>query len=304
MLKGKLKLWLLAPAIALSISVIKPAFSGGIPVIDGSLIAQANAEVAKLVEVYNRLTSIYNAINEVKKSVNIVEDTIRTYTQHPSQFLGQILFPYIKGEIRNIDWEYNRTSNNTWNAYGNLSSSSIMNKVSDIDSPVIVSLDDKGNPIITTATGKKVDVDNGKLETYISGILTSPDPVEFSKLEGIFKDKKDDEVKRAIMSMRAKKSEVRAILLDSYLSLKKVETYKNAVDSISKRIANGVDAGEMEKLRAQLIALDAMINSEIAKQVANQNKLQAIVGSNNIAYEEAQRINLLKAYEAVKNKKK
>jgi flagellin-like hook-associated protein FlgL len=293
MLKGKLKLWLLAPAIALSISVIKPAFSGGIPVIDGSLIAQVATEIAKLGEVYNRLVSVYNAINNVKNSVDNVENTIRTYTQYRSDFiLGQIL-PYIKGEVNKTDGAYNSISTATWNDYGRLDSNSIMSRVSGIDSPVIVSSD--GN--ITTATGRVLD--SGKLETYISGILTSPDPVEVSKLE---KSLTDTESKRAIMSIKAKKSEIRSILLDSYLSLKKVEAYKNAVDAISKKVANGVDAGEMEKLRAQLIALDAMINSEIAKQVANQNKLQAIVGSNNIAYEEVQRINLLKAYEAVKKK--
>ncbi len=293
MFKGKLKLWLLAPAIALSLSVVKPAFSGGIPVIDGSLIAQVATEISKLVEVYNKLVDIYKAINDVKKSVDDVENTIRTYTKDPSSFIiGQIL-PYIKGEVNRTDAAYNSISTATWNNYGKLDSNSIMSRVSGIDSPVIVSSD--GN--ITTATGRVLD--SGKLEAYISGILTSPDPVEISKLEGSLTD---PESKRAIMSMRAKKSEVRAILLDSYLSLKKVEAYKKAVDDISKKVANGVDAGEMEKLRAQLIALDAMINSEIARQVANQNKLQAIVGSNNISYEEVQRINLLKAYEAVKKK--
>ncbi|MGC8928906.1 MAG: hypothetical protein ACP5QK_13425, partial [Myxococcota bacterium] len=142
-------------------------------------------------------------------------------------------------------------------------------------------------------------LDSGKLETYISGILTSPDPVEVSKLE---KSLTDTESKRSIMSMKAKKSEIRSALLDYYNSQKKINFYKQQIDKLSGMVAGGAMAGDMKKYEAEIIALNALINAEVARQFANINKIQAIVGSNNISYEEVQRINLLKAYEAVKKK--
>jgi hypothetical protein len=286
MLKDKLKLWLLAPAIAISISVIKPAFSGVMVVYDPSVYGQVVQNLKTAVQIYNQLRQ--------------VEQTLKDYTKNPSLFISNIM-SYLNSEINRYNSIQNGMARNSWNEYGRLDSGSVVNVVRSIDSPVIVSIDKNGNPILTTASGKQVGAT--ELQYYVDGILTTPDSKELVDIERKFGS--DPEVKRSVMSIRAKKSEFRSILEDTYMSQMRIKTYEKKIDEIvSKMSAGGVDAGEMEKLKAQLIALNSKINAEIARQVANQNKIQAIVASNNISYEEVQRANLLRAYEAVKGNKR
>jgi len=290
MLKGKLKLWLLAPAIAISLSVIKPAsalFGGG----GGVVIVHDPTTFAKVVENLNTAVQIYNQLKQVDR-------TLRNYTIDKSTFIIGII-NYLASEINRYYQIQTGMARNSWNNYGKLDSGSVVNVVGSIDSPVIVSVDKNGNPNLTTASGKPVGAT--QLQYYVDGILTTPDSKELVDIERKFGS--DPEVKRSVMSIRAKKSEFRSILEDTYMSQMRIKTYEMKIDEIvSKMSAGGVDAGEMEKLKAQLIALNSKINAEVARQVANQNKIQAIVASNNIAYEEVQRANLLKAYEAVKKK--
>ena len=288
MLKGKLKLWLLAPAIAISLSVIKPAsalFGGG----GGVVIVHDPTTFAKVVENLNTAVQIYNQLKQVDR-------TLRNYTIDKSTFIIGII-NYLASEINRYYQIQTGMARNSWNNYGKLDSGSVVNVVRSIDSPIVVNSDGS----LTTASGKQVGAT--ELQYYVDGILTTPDSKELVDIERKFGS--DPEVKRSVMSIRAKKSEFRSILEDTYMSQMRIKTYEMKIDEIvSKMSAGGVDAGEMEKLKAQLIALNSKINAEVARQVANQNKIQAIVASNNISYEEVQRANLLKAYEAVKGNKK
>jgi hypothetical protein len=282
MLKGKLKLWLLAPAIAISISVIKPAFSGAMIVYDPSVYGQVVQNLKTAMQIYNQLRQ--------------VDRTLRNYTIDKSAFIIDII-NYLASEINRYYQIQTGMARNSWNNYGKLDSGSVVNVVRSIDSPIVVNSDGS----LTTTSGKQVGAT--ELQYYVDGILTTPDSKELVDIERKFGS--DPEVKRSVMSIRAKKSEFRSILEDTYMSQMRIKTYEKKIDEIvSKMSAGGVDAGEMEKLKAQLIALNSKINAEVARQVANQNKIQAIVASNNIAYEEVQRANLLKAYEAVKGNKK
>jgi hypothetical protein len=282
MFKDKLKLWLLAPAIAISISVIKPAFSGAMVVYDPSVYGQVVQNLKTAMQIYSQLKQ--------------VDQTLRDYTKNPSIFISNIM-SYLNSEINRYNSIQNGMARNSWNDYGRLDSGSIVNVVRSIDSPIVVNSDGS----LTTTSGKQVGAT--ELQYYVDGILTTPDSKELVDIERKFSS--DPEVKRSVMSIRAKKSEFRSILEDTYMSQMRIKTYEKKIDEIvGKMSAGGVDAGEMEKLKAQLIALNSKINAEVARQVANQNKIQAIVASNNISYEEVQRANLLKAYEAVKGNKK
>jgi small nuclear ribonucleoprotein (snRNP)-like protein len=262
-------------------------------------ISKTVSAVNQTVQIIGQLQQTDNyirtALNNAVKQVII---TLQRYTAEPNTIVGTMVKD-IENTIRSYDYDYRRVSYRIWNDYG-LNSSSVMSRVSGIDSPVIVSSDNNGNSIITTATERR-ELSPQELETYITGILTSPDSVELSKLE---KSLADTESKRTIMSIKAKKSEIRSALLDYYNSQKKINFYKQQIDKLSNLVARGAMAGDMKKYEAEIIALNALINAEVARQFANINKIQAVVASNNISYEEVQRINLLKAYESVKGNKK
>lgn len=289
----KTKIMIVFLVIALSFPTYA-FFGGGGGISLGPLIAVAKQILETSRTIDQTLSNIERLENTVIGRLERIRNTFYKYTNIHNDLLRRI-----NDTIYRVDNMYNKAnlvfSERFWKNYG-YGYGGLDEIIRYLD---MVDVDEKGR--IVRAKGGKASDQNVDLFTDILTGGLQPEIFSKKELRKILLTDKNAQI--GFAQIKLKRTTLKKAVSKAVVTQATMKRLEHQSDKIVEEIHNGVEAGDLEQRKAELIAIQNKMIAKLSEQIAELTKVNAILAGYYLHKQEENFKTDLEAYEALKKRK-